>query len=246
MQGTQKLASIQGPETSKPDYTISAAKNFGDVIHRKVALAAGCKGAESLRDFGGLYLVHGKYLLEPAVMLNAKYASMVDVTPRAEFIDAIAKAKAAVPELDVEFTQADFREPATYNGLRPVDVSILYEVLLHQENYMEVLRNVTKTTNKYICIAQPCLKEEEFPLPGAAVLLQMWDEALKNEFRTGGFWPAEPKTETFDTRYWMWGQTASHLIHALSGFGWDVEYIEIAPEVCGKHWDFSMLRFKRR
>jgi hypothetical protein len=228
------------------DFTISTAKDFGDVMQRKVALVAACEGAESLRDFGGLYLVHGKYLLEPAVALKAKYASMIDRMPRDEFNAAIAAAKAAVPELDVEFTQADFREPAMYSKLRPVDVSILFEVLLHQENYMEVLRNVTKTTNKYICIAQPCLKEDEFPLPGAAVLLEFWDEALKTEFRTGGFWPVEPRTETFDTRFWMWGQTASHFVHALGGFGWVVEYAEIAPEVCGKHWGFSMLRFKRR
>jgi len=80
---------------------------------------------------------------------------------------------------------ANFRYPAAYVGLEPVDASILFEVLLHQENYSEVVRNVTNTSTKFVCVAQPCLREEWFPLPASSTLLQFWDEELKDEIRRG-------------------------------------------------------------
>jgi len=70
--------------------------------------------------------------------------------------------------------------------------------------------------------------ESEFTLPAAAVLLQFWHEKIKNEFRIGTFWPEEPRSENFETRYWMWGHTTSHLIHVMYGFGWTVDHGEVA------------------
>ncbi len=81
----------------------------------------------------------------------------------------------------------DFRDPATFFGLEPVDASILFEVLLHQENYSEVVRNVTNASTKFVCVAQPCLREEWFPLPASSTLLQFWDEELKDEIRRDSF-----------------------------------------------------------
>lgn len=226
--------------------TTTSIDNIGELHRRKVELVSGCLGAKSLRDFGGLYLVHGKYLLEPAVALGARFASMVDVTPRVEFEVEIAKARQQIPNLEVEFVNRDFRESQTWDNLRPVDVSILFEVLLHQENYVEVLRNAVKRTDQYICIAQPVLKEEEFPFPAAAVLLQFWEETLKREYREGTFWPEEPPCERFTPSCWMWGQTTSHFVHLMHGFGWDCDFCENAAGVSGKHWDFALLRFRKR
>ena len=101
---------------------------------KKLQLVAGCAGTRSLRDFGGLYLVHGKYLLEPAVDLRAEFASMIDLTPREAFSVEIDKARQQLPTLNVEFINRDFRDPSWYGGLEEVDTSILFEVLLHQEN----------------------------------------------------------------------------------------------------------------
>lgn len=223
--------------------SVSATTEFGEVMQKKVALVSGSVGAKSLRDFGGLYLVHGKYLLEPAVALQADYACMVDVTPRDEFQTEINKAKSQAPNLEVEFVNADFRSMDIYPGLREVDLTIFFEVLLHQENYVGVLQQAAAKTNKYLCIAQPCLKDELFPLPASTTLLQFWPENLKNAHRTGGFWPEEPRTETFDSRYWMWGQTTSHLIDVCHGLGWKLQYGEKVKDVCGPSWDFSLLRF---
>jgi hypothetical protein len=217
--------------------------DYGTVMSKKVQLVSGCTGSRSLRDFGGLYLVHGKYLLEPALELGADFASMVDLTPREEFNANIEKVRQQQPAFDVEFINRDFRDPALYETLRPVDTSILFEVLLHQENYVSVMQGVASRTQRYICIAQPCLNDSMFALPGSASLLQFWPEDLKDVYRAGSFWPKEPEVHRFDTRYWMWGHTSSHLIAIMRGIGWDLVDGEIVEDVCGPNWEYPLLRF---
>jgi hypothetical protein len=228
----------QLPRISPPD-------GLATVYTRKVDLIAECSGARALRDFGGLYLVHGRYLLEPAVRLRADYACMVDVTPRSAFETAIADAKAQHSALEVEFVTGDFRDPTLYDALQPVDVSILYEVLLHQENYVDVIHNVLRTTRSWVCVGQPCLREDVFALPAAAVLVQFLDDATKAELRRESVWPpSEPMTDRFRTDLWMWGHSTSHLISLFHGFGWELEHGEIYEGVCGPYWEFPLLRFR--
>jgi hypothetical protein len=219
--------------------------DLGLVMTKKVMLVAGARGTKTLRDFGGLYLVHGKYLLEPAIALQAEYACMVDVTPVPEFDEQIAKAKQECPGLEIEFVNADFRNPDLYKAMKRVDTSILYEVLLHQETYISVIKDVASKTDKYLCIAQPCLKESCFAVPSSACLLQFWPEELKNQFREGSFWPQEPHIERFETRYWMWGHTTGHLMDVCKGLGWELEHGELITGVYGPKWDYSLLRFVR-
>jgi hypothetical protein len=232
------------PGDGLPHHTVDG---LGEVFDRKVRLAIeGVAGVESIRDFGGLYIVHGRYLLEAAVALGCTFASMIDVTPRDEFGPAIERAKVANPKLEVEFVHGDFRQHETFAGLRPVDMSLLYEVVLHQENYVDVIANVCRRTRRYICFAQPCIKENLFALPGSATLLQFWPQELKGELRRNGFWPQEPEVFRFQTPYWMWGQTTSHIISVLGGFGWDLECGQVIEGIAGDYWDFPLLRFVPR
>ena len=106
-----------------------------------------------------------------------------------EFAVEAAEATARNSNLEVAFTQADFRKNETFRGMERVDVSLLYDVLLHQENYLEVIGNVCDTTNQHICFAQPCLQERLFFLPDSTTLLQFWSEELKTELRKNSFWP---------------------------------------------------------
>ena len=143
-----------------------------------------------------------------------------------------------------ETVNADFRHAATFTELEPVDASILFEVLLHQENYSEIVRNVTSTSNKFVCVAQPCLREEWFPLPSSSTLLQFWDEELKDEIRRDSFWPEEERATTFTSGSWMWGHTTSHLIDLFGGYGWSLEHGEVISNVCGVHWEYPLLVFR--
>jgi hypothetical protein len=228
------------------DLLRTATTDYGSVMRKKVDLVCNCAASISIREFGGLYLVHGKYLLEPALALGAKFASMIDITPVPQFWSKVEELRRTLPNIDIEFLNADFRNPSIYNVLNPVDTSLLFEVILHQQNYISVLEGVCRTTRRYVCIAQPCLKEEKLGLPNSASLLQFWPEELKDEFRQNSFWPKEPRTDQFDTRYWMWGQATSHLISVMGGLGWGCDYGEIVADVCGPNWDYSLLRFRPR
>jgi hypothetical protein len=220
--------------------------DFDEMKQRKVDLIAGSVGIESLRDFGGLYAVYGKYLLEPAVRLNCRFASMIDGTPRVEFGEKTAQAKAENPGLAVEYIRADFRDPALYASLSVVDASILYEVLLHQENYVQVVKSVISRTTKSIFFTQPCLREGLFPIPAAAVLLQFYPDALKEVLRSNCFWPIEPAVDTYAPQYWMWGQTTSNIITIFQGFGWELDRGEVIENLTGDFWEYPLLRFRPR
>jgi hypothetical protein len=218
---------------------------YGEVMQKKEDLPAQLPGITSLRDYGGCYLVHGRYLLHATVTCRLAYASMVDVNPLPEFAAAIERVRAQLPQTEFETVGGDFREPALFQGLRETDASLLYEVILHQENYVEVIRNVCAKTRKFICFAQPCLAEEFFTLPASAVLLQFHSEALKDVLRTNSFWPKEPPVERFNSAHWMWGHTVSHILDVFKGLGWMLRHGVLIGGVCGPCWDYPLLVFER-
>lgn len=219
---------------------------YGEVMDLKDALPMSLSGIRSLRDFGGCYLVHGRYLLNTARHRRLSLASMVDVNPLPEFLAAAARIEADHPGTRVEVVHGDFREPRLFDGLAPTDAALLYEVLLHQDNYVEVMKNVCRVTTRFVCVAQPCLREELCTLPSSAVLLQFLDEALKDRLRTDSFWPKEPRTDQFTTAHWMWGQTTSHLVDVMGGLGWRLAEGAVVDDVCGPCWEYPLLVFTRR
>jgi hypothetical protein len=209
----------------------------------KVKLAVDIGQANSIRDFGGLWGVLGLYLLEGAKGLQCHYAEMIDVTPREEFV-VKAKELESATGCQVKMTRADFRYPQAYEALEPVDVSLLYEVLLHQDNFPEVIRNVTAKTRKTICVAQPVLKEEICLLPNGCVNLQFYPEELKDLIRPPDWWPKESPANRFVTNKWMWGQTASLLDSVFYGYGWGLDFLDtyhLSP-----YWDYALMRFVPR
>ncbi len=228
------------------DWPTFDVASYEEIIAEKVRLIAEIGSASSIRDFGGLYIVHGKYLLEGAEHLGASYAQMVDATPREAFSTAVREFLDRNPGVEVDFLQGDFRQSSLYEKLRPVDVSLLYEVLLHQENAVEVLRNVVSRTERVICIAQPCLAEDLFALPAAAVNFQFYPQELKDELREGSHWPAGEAPERFDTSKWMWGQTTSFLISCLWGLGWQLDSIKVENWKAALYWVFPLMRFVPR
>ena len=197
----------------------------------------------SFRDFGGVYLVGGRYLFYAAEYSSATSASMVDLN----FTDEWQRRKSVFlstnPNTLIEEINVDFRKLEIYDALDPVDTSLLYEVLLHQENYISVIENVAKKTRLSIHIAQPVLKEDLFEIPSSATLLQFWPQELKDIYRRGSFWPVEPEVKRFETNYWMWGHTQSHLNDIFAGFGWRSEQEIVVTNVCGDKWDFLLSKY---
>lgn len=223
-------------------YTYSALPPVGlDVIKKeKIKLSTDIGSAESIRDFGGLWGVFGLYLIEGAKGLNCRFAQMVDVTPLSEFDENIKAAQKIVPT-EYKMFPADFRESFIFGYLENVDVSLLYEVILHQDNHVEVIKNVIGKTNKAVCFAQPVMKEDLFSLPGGCTLLQFFPEELKDLIRYPIWWEKEPLVESFDTRFWMWGQTASYIINIFKGYGWKLTFQNMYE--MSEHWDYALMRF---
>jgi hypothetical protein len=200
----------------------------------------------SLRDYGGCYLVHGRYLLHATTQRDLAFASMIDINPTDEFVAAAREIAAERSGTRIETIRADFRDAATFADREETDASLPYEVLLHQENYVDVMRHVCGKTKRFVCVAQPCLREELFDLPAAAVLLQFYDEKLKDALRAESLWPPEPRTEEFTSAHWMWGHTSSHLVDVMRGLGWVLREGTAVDNLGGPYWEYSLLVFERR
>jgi hypothetical protein len=220
-------------------------QSYQEVMHKKEQLPLSLPDIDSLRDFGGCYLVHGRYLFQVARLRKIAFASMIDVSITGEYQREIDSLKKDAPGIEFETICGDFRDPSLFTNMRETDAALLYEVILHQENYIEVIKNVCKKTRKFICLAQPCLLEDFFVLPGGAVMLQFFDEELKDLLRTKSFWPKEPQVDRFSAAYWMWGQTTSQLIGIMRGFGWALYEGYVIDNVCGSCWEYPMLVFSK-
>src|SRR4051794_21540301 len=85
----------------RPDLPRIDVAGYGEVMTLKEALPASLAGITSLRDFGGCYLVHGRYLLHATRERKLAFASMVDVNPLPEFAAAADRLCAERPGTQV-------------------------------------------------------------------------------------------------------------------------------------------------
>jgi len=221
-------------------YPIGPTIGVDAVVEEKLKLVTGLGRADSLRDFGGLWGVCGRYLLEGAKALGASYAEMIDVTPQEEFDRRARQLESEMP-ITVKMLWRDFQNPALYAELRKVDVSLLYDVLLHQDNADLVIKKVIETTARAICVAQPVIAEELFALPNGGVNLQLYPNELKDAIRCPVFWPPEPVLRRFITSSWMWGQTVSFLTTMFTGYGWERSHLRVFH--VSDYWQYAFLRF---
>ena len=222
------------------DERVCAPLAVDEIRAEKLAMIERLGHAGSLRDFGGLWGVHGLYLIEGARALGCSFAEMIDASPVEEF-EAQARELQQEHDVQVNMVEADFRSPALFEALRPVEIALLYDVLLHQDTAVSVIKGVTETTLDHVLVAQPMLKEELFPLPNAAVNLQFYPEPLKDELRRGSWWPEEEPVTRFDTSRWMWGQTPSFLESIFSGYGWRRH--ELRVNDLGRYWNYGFMHF---
>lgn len=221
-------------------YKLLPKISYQEIKYSKIQLVSSIGNAESIRDFGGIWGVNGLYLLEGSKNLKCKFAEMIDITPRKEYEENIEKYK-EITNCKYNMINADFRDSSIFYDLQDVEVSLLYEVILHQDNAVEVIKNVIKSTKKFVCFAQPVMKEELFCLPNACVNLQFYPEQLKDILRFAGWWEKERVVTRFDTSCWMWGQTASYIISIFQGYGWKLAHMELYH--MADYWNYVMARF---
>jgi hypothetical protein len=224
-------------------YAVGPTVGVDEVVEEKLKLIAEIGQAESLRDFGGVWGVYGRYLLEGARTLGATRAEMVDLHPQEEYY---RRAKELESELSVQVTtvRASFQDPALYARLKPMEVSLLYDVLLHQHDPNLVILRVAQITSRVICVAQPVLLDELFALPNGCVNLQFYPLELKEAMRCPAFWPLQPGGDLFSFGLWIWGQSVSFLTSVFYGYGWDRSRLRVFH--VSDCWHYAFMHFVPR
>lgn len=204
------------------------------IIESKKEFVSRIGKAESVRDFGGMWKVNGLYLLDAVQKLGSSYGSMVDKLHTSEFKKEADKLNARI-----EHVKIDFRELATAE-LEPTQVSMLNDVLLHQNNFTEVIRQATFLTEEYIVIQQPFY--EGFSIPASCSLLQFmekeWRDRLHNEM-----WIDSSDQTAFNVDIWMWAQSMGLFIDIMKGYGWGL--VDSYSFPIENTWVYGGLLFKK-
>lgn len=189
------------------------------IFEEKLKLTTKLKQAESIRDFGGMWKVNGMYLTDGAYQLHCKFASMVDKLKTPEYDLAVEKLQVK-DGIQFEYIDTDFRELATYQCTRKMqktEVSLLNDVLLHQNNFTEVIKQVCQLTTGYIIVNQPFY--EGFEIPSSCTLLQFmspeWKKKLYNIM-----WVDQRELNEYSVDIWMWAQSLQLMIDIFKGYGW--------------------------
>lgn len=196
------------------------AEIFDKIIKSKKELTASINKVgkvESIRDFGGMWKVNGTYLLEGAKDLKVKRASMVDKL----ITDHYKKQVEEYTEqygIKFKYDDVDFRDLADAK-LGPMDVSLFNDVLLHQDNFTEVIRQTCNITNRYIVVAQPFY--EGFDIPSSCSMIQFMDEKWKKKLYNF-MWIDQRELDKFSVDIWMWAQSTQLMIDIFKGYGWKV------------------------
>lgn len=218
------------------------AQEAGSVQENKAALIREIGAAQSVRDYGGLWGVNGQYLEEAVRILRCQRAWMIDSLATKEWQQKEQELRETFPHCQIVTTVADFREHAIFLDMEPSEVSLLFDVLLHEDTAVEVIKDVCAKTLKYVCVAQPVLNETLFRLPNACVNLQFLPAKLKEELRCGyNGWPREPEVDYFEPAVWIWGHTPSYLRSVFYGYGWTAVSSTIVP--ISEYLAYAFIRF---
>mgnify|MGYP007073185513 CR=1 FL=1 len=163
----------------------------------------------SARDLGGIWGVNGHYSKVLAEHLSEADVELVDTaTPDEGFPDTVAHIKS-------RFEDYLSHAPA-------VDVSVLFDVILHQTCPVHFLKQVTDTTEHRILIAQPLLAEAN----PVCMNLQFLSDPEWRHYQLDSLdrWSRlNGRPSLWTTGAWAWGQSLTWLTYTLKGFGWVVE-----------------------
>lgn len=209
------------------------------IIQKKKELAGSIGSAESVRDFGGMWKVNGVFLTDAVLRLGAKMGSMVDKLKTPEYDNEVSRL--SQPNREFQYVNADFRELATQK-LEKTDVSLLNDVLLHQDNFTEVVKQVCNLTNKYIVVAQPFYNA--FAIPSSCAMIQFaspeWKKKLWNEM-----WVDQRELDKYSVDIWMWAQSTQLMIDLFKGYGWKPKQDRGFTFPISNGWDYAGIIFER-
>jgi hypothetical protein len=198
------------------------------IVALKLELLERATPADSAAIFGDMWRVDGAYALS-CLELGCGRVVVVDASETFEW----QRRRLEHPQLD--FYKGDFGNAWFMQSLRErFDLTIAYDVLLHQAPLLHTLHLILAHTYERICICQPVLRERETPntlvyLPGNrdASLHPAPDNVdYDNFFDVDAVNPAK----------WIWGMTQSLVRSVMAGEGFEITFEKSGPEAPNPDW----------
>jgi len=172
---------------------------------------------QSFADLGGVWGVDGFYTFYILSQREISKAYIIDD----HFTNKLIKQAINYPQL--QLIEGDFRFRETFQKIDKVDLMLLFDVLLHQVNWQEVLSLCTQWAD-LLAIYNPQLHGEK-----SVRLLDLGEEAYFNLVPHTKKGPCyehlfTPKEEKDTPAVWQWGICDADLINTLAKLDFQLAY----------------------
>ena len=191
---------------------------------RAIDIAVERTGARSVADLGGVWAVEAGYTRYALSRPGVERAVLVD-TGITETVRGYAAA-----DQRLQLVPGEFGAPESVAAVGPVDVVLLFDVLLHQvdPDWDEVLRRYAEVA-RAIVVVEPTWTGED-----VVRLLDLGEEAYRAVTPADGAIPDWATLDEVDPRYgrphrdvheyWQWGLPDRARRAVLEGLGWRCTY----------------------
>jgi len=191
-------------------------------------LSRALQGAEDAIVFGDIYVVEGGYSVK-CLEFGCKRVTLVDVIETRGWLNERLKNK------ELNFYKGDFSSTLFMKSIpEQYDVSVAFDVLLHQPPLINTLQLMLEKTKRRICIVQPMLVE--LKTPNVLVYLPGCGNAdlhpMKKDVSNVNIFDVMQVNQS----YWIWGMTPSFMKSVLKGSGFDVIYETDGPSLANERW----------
>jgi len=116
-----------------------------------------CEDIETVIEFGGVWKA------EMAYLKNALKKAKIGIE-----VDNIKPKK--IPS-NISYIQGDFRDPKLLGKLKPADLVILFDIILHQYDALSAFDKLVNKSKKYVAFNQPVFETPKSPIPNSMFFL---------------------------------------------------------------------------
>lgn len=186
--------------------------------------------ATSAAVFGDIYRVEGAHARRCAES-GCERVLVVDTLETGGWLAH----RQALPVLD--FRKGDFADPFFMSSIRErFEISVAFNVLLHQPPLLSTIHLVLEKTERAICIVQPMLRELDTPnslvyLPGNLHVRELAPMGTDDPADVHAF-----SVKEVNHSHWIWGMTPSFLRSVLTGEGFAITAEETGESLPNADW----------
>jgi len=179
--------------------------------------------------FGDMYIVEGGFT-KKCLEYGSESVLLIDSLETPNWLDTRKK------NPNINFYKGDFSNTLFMKSIQETyDLSVVFDILLHQAPLLNTLHLMLEKTNKHICIVQPMLREQKYEntliyLPGNSNTSELYPmKDLNKEFRVFD-------VNEVNQSHWLWGMTVSFLTSVLKGEGFEITFSKEYADMPNKNW----------